>query len=152
MNAPTFDPRACDTEALNALLRGEMAAVDAYTRAMPQFDDELVIARLQKIRDEHGRAVRELRDQVVRFGGKPAASPGPWPAFASNGAAAKALGPATALAALREGEEHRASEYEAALENDDIHPDCQRVIRTDLLAACRRHVEEVNRLLGGTNQ
>ena len=35
-----------------------------------------------------------------------------------------------------------------ALENEHIHPDCQRMIRADLLAACHKHVEEVNRLLG----
>ena len=148
MNAKGHDPRACDTAALNALLRGEMAAVDTYTQAMGLFDDDRLIADLQKIRDEHGRAVRELRDQVVRFGGTPAASPGAWGSATPTGAA-KALGPATALAALREGEERTATEYAAALENDDIHADCQRAIRTDMLPACRRHVEDLNRLLGG---
>lgn len=146
MNTRSYEPRTHDTAALNALLRGEMAAVDTYTQAMGLFDDERLIADLQKIRDEHSRAVRELRDQVVRFGGAPAARPGPW---GGSTGAAKALGPAAALAALRAGEEQKATEYEAALENDDVHPDCQRVIRSDLLAACHRHAEELDRLLGG---
>jgi len=150
MNATTHDPHACDTDALNALLRGEMSAVETYTQAMGKFDDHLVIADLQKIRDEHSRAVRELRDHVVRFSGKPAESPGPWGAFtAAVTATAKAVGPATVLAALRQGEEHAVGEYEAALENADIHPDCLRLIRADLLSACGKHIEELNRLLGG---
>ncbi len=150
MNATIDEPRGCDTGALNALLRGELSAVETYTLAMGKFDDPLVIADLQKVRDEHGRAVRELRDHVVRFGGKPADGSGAWGSFtAAVTATAKAIGPATVLAALRQGEEHGISEYVAALENEHIHPDCQQLIRTDLLPACRKHVEELNRLLGG---
>ena len=150
MNATIDEPRGCDTDALNALLRGEMSAVETYTQALGKFDDSAVIADLQKIRDEHSRAVRELRDSVVRFGGRPAESAGPWGAFTNAvTATAKSVGPATVLAALRQGEEYGISEYESALENEHIHPDCQRMIRTDLLAAGRKHVEELDRLLGG---
>jgi hypothetical protein len=150
MHATINEPRGCDTDALNSLLRGEMAAVETYTQALGKFDDLAVIADLQKIRDEHSRAVRELRDSVIRFGGRPAEGTGPWGAFTSAvTAAAKKVGPATVLAALRQGEEHGISEYEAALENEHIHPNCQRIMRTDLLSACRKHVEELNRLLGG---
>ena len=77
-------------------------------------------------------------------------NPGAWAAFASALTGAKVVGPATALAALRQGEEHGASEYEAALESG-VPADCQRLIRTDLLPACRRHAEDLNRLLGGMN-
>jgi hypothetical protein len=150
MHATIDEPRDCDTEALNSLLRGELSAVEAYTQSLGKFDDLMVIADLQKIRDEHSRAVRVLRDQIIHFGGQPSESAGAWGAFTSAvTGAAKAVGPATVLAALRQGEEHGISEYEAALENEHIHPDCQRAIRTDLLLACRKHVEELNRLLGG---
>jgi hypothetical protein len=152
MNA-TDDPQMCSTEALNALLRGEMSAVETYTQAMRKFDDDVVIADLQKIRDEHSRAVRELRDHVIRCGGRPTEGSEPWEAFASTAAgAAKVVAPATALAALRLGEEQGALEYEAALENPEVPPDTQRTIRLDLLAACHRHIEELNRLLGGMNR
>lgn len=151
MNATIDQPNGCDTDALNALLRGELSAVETYTRAMSTFDDLELIADLQQIRDEHSRAVRELRDRVVAFGGTPADSSGVWGAFtAAVGDGAEAVGAATVLAALRQGEEYGATEYEAALENDGIHLECQRAIRADLLPAARRHVEELNRLLGGT--
>jgi hypothetical protein len=152
MNATIDHDHECDTDALNSLLRGEMAAVETYTQAMGKFDDLMVIADLQKIRDEHSKAVRELRDLVIANGGQPAESTGPWGAFtAAVTTTAKAIGPATVLAALRQGEEHGISEYEAALENEHIHPECHRILRIDLLAACRKHIEELNRLLGGMN-
>jgi len=152
MNTTIHDPLTCDTAALNALLRGEMAAVETYTQALGVCGDEEMIADLQKIRDEHRRAVRVLRDRVVQFGGQPTESPGPWGAFASTVVGfAKVVGPATALAALRQGEEHGISEYESALENEDLGSECHQIIRTDLLVVCQKHVDELNRLLGGMN-
>ena len=150
MNATIDEPRGCDTDALNLLLRGEMSAVETYTQALGKFDDLLVIADLQKIRDEHSKAVRELRDHVIQFGGRPAEPTGPWGTFTSAvTATAKAVGPATVLAALRQGEEHGISEYTSALENEHIRPECQRTIRADLLTASRKHIDELDRLLGG---
>lgn len=144
------DSPAVDTTTLNTLLRGEMSAVEVYTQVMTTFDDEFVISDLQKIRDEHRRSVRELRDQIVRVGLLPSDSSG------SSGESISVakypthfISPVTALAVLRQGEEHSINEYEAALENERIHSDCLRVIRAELLPACRKHIEELNRLLGG---
>lgn len=149
MSTATHETMTCDTDALNSLLRGELSAVETYTQAMSKFDDLEVVAELQKIRDEHSRAVRELRDHVITFGGVPAESSEVWGTFtATVTATAKALGPATVLAALRQGEEHGIGAYEDALHNEDIHPDCHRMILSDLLPACRRHVEGLNHLLG----
>jgi len=152
MNVTMHDPLTCDTAALNVLLRGEMAAVETYTQALGACGDHEMISDLQKIRDEHSRAIRLLRDSVVRFGGFPADDSGVWGSFASTGTGVvNVVGPATALAVLRQGEEHGISEYGSALENEDISPDCHHMIRTDLLAVCHKHVDELNRLLGGMN-
>ena len=51
MNTTMRDPLACDTHALNALLRGEMAAVETYTLVLGTSDDQEMIADLQKIPD-----------------------------------------------------------------------------------------------------
>jgi uncharacterized protein (TIGR02284 family) len=141
---------ACDTEALNSLLRGEVSAAETYTQAMGKFDDQQVLATLQRIREEHGRAVQEWRDRVVQFGGTPSEGSGAWGTFAAAvTGTAKAVGPGIVLAALKQGEEHGIGQYEAALENQDVHPDCHQLIRTDLLPACRKHVAELDRLIGG---
>jgi len=144
------DPNAaCDTEALNALLRGELAAVETYDQAMDKFEDQHVLADLQKIREEHARAVMQLRDKVTHFGGKPPAGSGLWAAFAAVVTAkGKPPGPATALSALRQGEEYGVNQYEDALKNEHVNPECKEMIRVDLLPNCRKHIEELNRLLG----
>jgi hypothetical protein len=140
----------CDTDALNSLLRGELSAVETYDQAMSKFEDPTVLADLQKIREEHARAGVRLREQVVRFGGNPSESSGPWGTFAAAvTGAAKAFGPGTALSALKQGEEHGINEYEEALDNADVNPECKNLIRNDLLPRCRRHVTELDRLMGG---
>src|SRR5215204_3604079 len=106
MNGMTHDKRACDTDALNCLLRCELSARETYTLAVAKLDDNELIAELQKIREEHGRAVRTLLDHVVEAGGKPASSAGVWDAFASVVTDGPVIAPTTALAALRQGEEH----------------------------------------------
>lgn len=153
MATTIHDAGTCDTDALNALLRSEMSAVETYTQALGKFDDETAIVDLQKIRDDHSRSVRLLRDHLIGLGAKPAEGSEPCGAFSAVvTGGAKAIGPAAALAALRQGEEHGINEYTSALENEDIHPDCRRIIRADLLPACRKHVEELDRLLGGMNR
>lgn len=140
----------CDTNALNTLLRGELSAVETYEQAMAKFEDHAMIAHLQRIRDEHAEAVRVLRERVVHFGAEPPESSGPWGAFAAAvTGTAKVFGPATALSALRQGEEHGINEYEDALNNEDVDTGCKDVIRAQLLPHCRDHVEELNRLVGG---
>lgn len=150
MIATTDDPRTESAEAVNALLRNERAAVETYTHAIGLFDDPAVIEQLQKIRDEHRRAERELRDCVVRQLGVPATDGGLWDAVAAvAGSNGKAVGGAAVLAALRQGEEFAVGAYEDALNHEGVHPDCNRLISAELLTASRRHIDDLNRLLGG---
>jgi len=151
MNA-TENPaqRSCDTGALNALLRGELSAVETYDQAMRRLDDHTVLIDLRQIREEHAASVAVLRQAVVRFGGEPTESSGPWGTFASAvTGAAGVLGPATVLSALRQGEEHGINSYEDALTNPDVDHGCKDVIRAELLPRVRQHVDELNRLMGG---
>jgi len=139
-----------DSETLNHLLQVEVSAVETYTQAMNRFNDLEVISELQAVRDEHSRAVRALRDQIIQFGATPADSSGAWSTFNVTGLdTMDAIGPATVLAVLCQGEEHGVREYEAVLDQNDLHLDHQRLIRTRLLPVCRIHVEKLNALLGG---
>src|SRR4051794_4276672 len=99
-------PAAGDTETLDSLLRGELAAVAAYDRAIAEFEGQPAAADLHHIRDDHAAAVAVLREQVVRSGGAPADAPGTWGTLP-----AQALGPAATLKALREGEMQGVSQY-----------------------------------------
>ena len=153
MNPITHEPRTLTLEALNALLRSELSAVETYSQALGKFDDLTVIADLQTIRDEHSRAVCELRDLVVQFAGKPAERDGPWRVFATTVSGNKTpISPSTVLTVLRQGEEHTVLDYGTALANDAIPPECRRLIRAELLPACSKHITELNRLLGGMDR
>ncbi len=142
--------QATDIDALNSLLRGELSAVETYTQALEKFDAPLVVSELKTLRGEHTRAARALSEHVSRFGGAPSEGSGAWGAFtaAVNGVA-KVIGPSTVLAALREGEEIGIGQYESALGNEDLHPDCHQMVKTELLPACRAHAEKLDALIAG---
>jgi bacterioferritin (cytochrome b1) len=137
----------CDVDALNKLLRGELSAVETYDQAIAKFENKAAAADLRGIREEHQRAAAAIRDQVTKFGGVPSKDSGAWGSFATAvTGAAKAMGPDTVLAALKKGEEHGISEYEEAIANKDVNPECKDLFRTDLLPKCRTHISELERL------
>lgn len=145
------EPRAAGTDVLNGLLVTERSAVGTYTHVIALLDDPVAIGELQKIRDDHRKAERKLYECVTLMHGTPAAGAGLWPALASAAPGAKAIGCATLLTALRAGEEFAIGAYEDALDHEDVHCDCHRLIGGELLPAARAHVDELNRLLGGTS-
>jgi hypothetical protein len=53
------------------------------------------------------------------------------------------------LAALLQGEEQAVATYESALKSDSIQAQSVRSLRSDLMPACRKNIEHLNRLLGG---
>lgn len=142
------DDRECET--LNILLLSELAAVEAYERTMSHLEDQQVLADLERIRDEHARAVTALRSLVLGRGEVPPKCTGPWStvAVAVNGTAG-IISPTTALWALCQGEEHAINEYEEALNHDGLTTPSRHMIRIELLPRNRRHLEELNRLMGG---
>jgi len=146
--APSSHDANCDT--INTLLLGELAAVETYDQAMEKLEDQHILADLERFREEHARAVRVLREQIVNHGGEPVECTGPWGAFAAVVAGTEHIGsPATALLALRQGEEHGINGCEDALGNEAVAFECKEAIRTELLPRLRGHVEELNRLMGG---
>jgi len=153
VNAVQDHPNAvCDVDALNSLLRSQLAALETYDRAMSKFEDHHLIAELQGIREEHARAIAQLRERVIQFGGEPCEGSDLWGACAAAiTGPEQVIGPTTALAALRQGEEHSINELEDVLKNENVNTECKKLLRTDLLPCSRKHVEELNRLMGGMN-
>jgi len=138
----------CDVDAVNTLLRGEIAAVETYDQAMPKFDGLPEAEELRAIREEHQKAVAALRDQVRSFGGEPAEGSGTWGTFAlAVTGAARVIGPQTVLGALKQGEEHGTQEYLDALDNPEIADECRFLIRAELLPKCHAHVATLARMI-----
>jgi len=147
-----YDHEISEVEMLNSLLRCQQAAVATYDQAIRKLEDSRVLADLHTIREEHVQAERLLREKVLQLGGEPIEASGPWGACAATiSGEEKAIGPATALAALRQGEEHSINEFEDSLNHNEVNSDCKNLIRSNLLPIGRKHVAELNRLMGGMN-
>jgi uncharacterized protein (TIGR02284 family) len=127
---------------LNSLLRGEISAVETYKQAVKTVDDEHTsdALALRAIAQEHGEHAQALRDEVRRLGGEPDDSSGAWGAWAKTvEATAKLFGDASALKALKEGEEHGSKDYEEAL--SDVDGPARELIVTRLIPAQRQHIQ-----------
>jgi len=134
-------------ETCNSLLRGEISAVETYEKAIEKFGNEPQATDLSRIRDEHQRSVDELRENVLSMSGVPEIESGAWGTFA-NGvqAAANLFGENSALFSLKQGEEHGQSEYDDALSDDGVMPECKELIRTRLLPRVTQHIGTLERL------
>jgi hypothetical protein len=137
-------------DALNSLLRGEIAAVETYVQALKRVDHGPEAAVLGAIRDDHVAAANLLRRYVAERDANNATSSGAWGAFAKavEGGAAL-LGNALAIKALRQGEELGVRTYEAAVDRPDLDPIARAAVKKSLLPRQRTHVPALDTILGG---
>lgn len=128
-------------ETCNALLRGEISAVETYTQAIEKFDVPTSDTELDRIREVHQQNAFELRKYVTNRGGEPSSGSGVWGGFvqAIEGTASL-LGESPALKILQTGENHGISQYENALANEDVCEDAKSLIRKVLLPSLSGHL------------
>ncbi len=111
----TIQDRHRSIELLNALLRGEISAVETYDQVIEQYRDPSMPS-LYENRASHYERLAILRKRIGMLGGEPDESSGAWGGFAKLvEGGAKLFGKAAALAALEEGEEHGLNDYRSAL-------------------------------------
>lgn len=133
-------------DACNELLRGEISAVETYTRAIEKFGAADEDGMLIRIRADHEETVRELRKLVMEAGGEPSQGSGPWGGFAKAvEGTATLLGETPALKVLQEGEEHGLKEYRDALDDPEVSPDLKALIRDELIPGLNDHIIELQR-------
>jgi len=147
------DTLTCDIDALNALLRGEVAAVETYDQVIAKFAGQPQAVELQRLRDEHTESAAVLRERVRHFGGDPAEGSGIWgKVTAAITGTAKILGPAMALATLKQGEEYGIGQYENALCDPEIDSDDKDLIRHRLLPRANAHVADLDRMINAVKK
>jgi len=114
---------------LNSYLRGELAAVETYRMALDKLDkNSTARTELEACKRSHEERVAMLREHILRLGGSPATSSGPWGVLArAVEGGARAFGDKTAIAALEEGEDHGVRDYRDDL--DRIAPEVREVVR-----------------------
>ena len=137
-----------DAEYVNSILRGELAAIETYDQVLEKFAGKLQTVELIKIRDEHKEHVSHLTEHVRKGGVEPSTESGTWGTFTNAlTGVAKLIGPETALAALKTGEEHGIGQYEKADQNKDLLDETKTLIRTKLLPEARAHVATLDKLI-----
>ena len=128
----------------NALLRGELSAVETYTQVIRTFDTQASDLELQRLRQNHLENVSELEKLVSECGGEPATSSGVWGGFAQAlEGAATLFGESPALRVLQAGEAHGISQYENALASEDVAAEAKVLIRKALLPNLASHLTEL---------
>lgn len=132
---------------LNSLLRGELAATETYQQALEKAGSEPA-ADLRRIHVEHREAANTLRQHVHHVGGKPDQGSGSWGAWAKLvEGTAKLFGNSAALKALKEGEEKGVSDYQDALNDNNLPQECKSLIRTQLLPQTQEHVRMLDQMM-----
>lgn len=136
-----------DVTALNSLLRGEMSAIETYRQALEKAETEPGSQELHRFQKDHRDASAQLWQHIEQHGGKPSEGSGAWGSWAKAvEGTAKLFGNAAALKVLKEGEEHGLKDYQSALENKDLSPECLTLIRS-LIEKQRQHIPVLDRLI-----
>lgn len=133
---------------LNSLLRGEISAIETYKQAIEKVDDEHAsdATALRAIAQEHGEDAQELRKSIEKLGGEAADSSGPWGTWAKTvQGVAKLFGDASALKALKEGEEHGLKDYEEAV--DDVDEASRTIIVARFIPNQKRHIATLDGMI-----
>lgn len=131
----------------DGLLRGELSAIETYSQAIHKFPDTGSTQCLTGIRKDHLASAKALRELVAEAGGNPSTESGLWGDFAmSLEAGAALLGESPALAILKQGEKHGASEYETAIASSNLCDATKAVLRNDLLPRQHNHLLELDQI------
>ncbi len=131
----------------NSLLRGELSAIETYSKAIEKYPATPVISELTRIQTEHREAANKLAANVREMGGVPDTDSGAWGVFANSvQSAANLFGEDSAISSLQRGEEHGRDDYRDALESEDVMDSCKRLIRNELLPKVDNHIKVLERL------
>lgn len=133
-------PPVDGTEGLNALLRGELAAVNAYQHALRSAEGRAIVDAEEILRfaSEHQRTVAALQGAVREMGGVPASVAGTFGAFAL-------LRDTASVRELLDGEEVGLKRYEAA--NGALAGDAQDLVKFELIPRQRKNIAELSAII-----
>jgi hypothetical protein len=119
---------------LEALCRGELAAVETYNTALSSASLGHFRPQLIQCQRSHQNRVHLLGWRIHLLGGTPPESSGAWGVFAKAvEGAATMIGEKAAIATLEEGEDHGLNEYRSRL--TELDADTQDFIQARVLPA-----------------
>jgi bacterioferritin (cytochrome b1) len=119
---------------LNALLRGEISAVETYSQVIERAFSEELKTSLLNCQIDHVKRVKILKNRIIALGGTPSEDSGMWGAFAKMvEGGASVFGEKAAIDILEEGEDHGLESYRSEIPKLD-EADCM-LVETQLLPA-----------------
>jgi demethoxyubiquinone hydroxylase (CLK1/Coq7/Cat5 family) len=119
---------------LNALLRGEISAVETYSQVIERAFSEELKTSLLNCQIDHVKRVKILKNRIIALGGTPSEDSGIWGAFAKMvEGGASVFGEKAAIDILEEGEDHGLESYRSEIPKLD-EADCM-LVETQLLPA-----------------
>jgi hypothetical protein len=131
----------------NGLLRGELSALETYRQAIEKYAHSPAAEVLRLIRSDHAHSANLLSANVRDMNGEPDRNSGAWGLFATLvQGTANLFGPESAVESLLKGEEIGRKNYEEALLDDEVMPDCKKLIRDRLLPTVFRHLSALGEL------
>lgn len=148
MPTPTPSTTRVHAQDLDEILRGEIAAVEAYRQVEEKVKKDPEAYRLREFRNDHAEAVRYWTEQSTSSERRPEESSRIWgtvvEAFVGI---SKLIGEETALRALKKGEEHGLSNYKSMLESEGLTSAQKMEIRRTFIPRQEAHIESINALL-----
>jgi hypothetical protein len=136
---------------LNFLLRGELASVAGYQKALRTLKNKAVVDtdHILQLASDHQRTVAALQGSVHARGGAPVVAADPWEgsgdaALTAEGATVK-MESKLFVGALLEVERRGLAEYEASLTSLD--EDARELVELELIPRQKRHVAGLSALL-----
>ena len=131
----------------NSLLRGELSAIETYTQAIAAYSGTPPVEELRRIRIEHTKSAARLSANIREMGGEPGKDSGVWGIFAVGiQGAANLFGEDSALSSLRKGEEMGRNDYQDALIDEQVMPECKQMISEELLPPIMNHIVILEKL------
>ena len=143
-----LNPKTPEIHDLEKILRGEVAAVEAYRQVLENFRDYRHANDLRRIQFEHERAVDFWKDQLRMQEPIVEETSGPWGKIVETFVgAAKLLGDGATLRALKDGEEHGLKEYHELLEQDHLNEESVSFSKSVCLSLQRQHIFTLESLI-----
>lgn len=133
---------------VDELIRGEISAVESFDTVINKIKDAGELTKLSELRQDHQRAVENLKKFAGgNWEGKTDSS-GPWGTFTTAFAGGASLfGDKAAVNALKIGEQHGLNEYKEALNDEGIRPEVKELIRSELIPNQERHLAVIENYL-----
>jgi len=145
----SFKPtsNAKEVDSLNEILRGEIAAVEAYAQILENFDSDPERLRLEEFLNFHKKQVSYFTDKVENKGYKADDDSSLWgnvvEAFIGT---AKLFGDDTSLSAMIAGEEYGLKQYNNLIWDDNVSPELKSHVSKNIIPELELHVNSLKAL------